>query len=153
MANSVAVKCLVMGEASPGPALEPVRLELAVERISVRELIGRTVAEQIRELTEQRRAEAEVVQLALARQYLTARDVEAQAEAGRIRFPAEPKPRRGGVPAIDIGGEVAKALGGFEAGAFRVVADGVTLESLDEEIAPGPDTKVVFLRLMPLVGG
>lgn len=149
MANNVAINCMVIGEARPGPRLAPVRLELVSERISVRDLIGRVVTEQIRELTEQHRAEADVVQLALARQYLTAQDVEVQAEAGRIRLPTEPK----ATPGIDIQREIGKALQGFKARAFRVVVDGETLESLDDDVVLGRDTKVVFLRLMPLVGG
>lgn len=151
MANNVAIKCLVIGEAPPGPSLEPVHLALAGERISVRELIGRAVAEQIRGLAERHRAGAEVVQLALARQYLTARDVAVQAGTGRIRFPAESKP--GAAPAVDVARETARALAGFEAGAFRVVVGGVPVESLDAEVALGRNSKVVFLRLMPLVGG
>ena len=152
MANSIAVRCMVIGEAPPGQNLAPVRLELAAERIRVRELIGRAVAEQIRELTERSRLSAEVVQLALARQYLTPKDVAVQAEAGRIRFPAEPKRGRT-PPVLDVENETAKALRGFEAGAFRVVADGEPLESLDDDIVLGRETKIVFLRLTPLVGG
>lgn len=148
MANSVAVHCMVIGEAGPG--LAPVRLELAAERISVRELIRRAVAEQIRELTGRQQAEAEVVQLALARQYLSAKDVEVQAETGRIRLPSGPKRAE---KTLDTAREVGKALRGFEARAFRVVVDGETLESLDEEITLTRTSKVVFLRLMPLVGG
>jgi hypothetical protein len=151
MVNSVAIKCLVIGEAPPGPNLEPVNLAVVGERISVRELIGRTVAEQIRGLTERHRAGAEVVRLALARQYLTAKDVEVQAGTGRIRLPPEPKP--GATPVVDIERETARALRGFEAGAFRVVVDGVPVESLDAEMTLDRNSKVVFLRLMPLVGG
>jgi hypothetical protein len=140
---------MIVGEAKDGPRLEPVQLELAAERISVRELISRTVAEQIRVLAEQQKAEAEVVQLALARQYLSAKDVEVQSESGRIRLPSESKQAK----TLDTANEVAKAWCGFEAKAFRVLVDGETLETLDEEIALSRTSKIVFLRLLPLVGG
>lgn len=151
MANNIAIKWLVFGEASQEQGLTPIRLALATERVSVRELISRAVSEQIQALIGQQHAEAGVIQMALPRQYLTAKDVELQAEAGRIRFTSNNlKPA---VLNIDIDQEVGKALQGFTAQAFRVVVDGVAMESLEQDIVLKQETKVVFLRLTPLAGG
>lgn len=148
MAQSVAVQCKVIGDAA-GPGLAPVQLQWATERVSVRELIRRAVAAQIDALLLQQRAEAGLVQLALARQYLTAKDVAVQAEAGRIRLPTAAK----SPPVLDVEAEIRKALHGFEQRAFRVLVDGETLDSLEDELVVAQASKIVFLRLMPLVGG
>lgn len=150
MANNIAIKWLVFGEAQKEHGFAPVKLELVSERISVRELISRAVSEQIKELTETQHAEAEVVRITLTRQYLTAKDVATQAETGRIRLPSERKREE---MSINLDQEIALALQGFSAQAFRVVVDGVAMDSLDEDIVLKPNTKITFLRLMPLVGG
>jgi len=151
MAHSVAIQYLVVGDPAPGPVLAPVELTLTVEQISVRELIGRAVTEQIQTLARQHQANTKVIQMALARHYLTAKDVEVQAEEGRIRLARPPK--RGHAPPLQTEQEIAKALDGFEKRAFRVVVDGVMLGSLDDRVALGQDAKVFFLRLIPLVAG
>lgn len=152
MAHRVAIQYLVVGDPAPGPVLAPVELTLTVEQISVRELIGRAVTEQIHALARQHQANAKVIQMALARHYLTAKDVEVQAAEGRIRL-ARPQKLGAAPPALNPEQEIAKALDGFEKRAFRVVVDGVMLGSLDDRVALGQDAKVFFLRLMPLVGG
>lgn len=151
MTNNVAIKCMVIGQAPEGPTLKPVYLELAAERISVRDLIARAVTEQIQVLLELHRTEARLVHLALARQYLSSKDIEKQAESGRIGLPAERE--RQPAPIIDTANEIKKALSGFETRAYQVVLDGVPLESLDENIVLKRETKIIFLRLTPLVGG
>ncbi|MDD5275487.1 MAG: hypothetical protein PHR16_05340 [Methylovulum sp.] len=151
MANNVTIKCMVIGQAPEGAGLKPVYLELATERITVRDLIARAVTEQIQELLAQHRAKAGLVHLALARQYLSLKDIQKQAETGRISLPAERKDPSAAI--IDTAEEIKKAHSGFEAQAFQALLDGVPLESLDENIVLKRETKIVFLRLTPLVGG
>ena len=150
--TSVAVHSLALGQGQPEALLAPVHLVLACERIPVRTLIRRAVLAQIEALQVQHRADTAVVQLALARQYLSARDIDIQAQEGRIRMAGAPKQPQ---PAPDIHPEqaVAQACHGFATQAFRVVVDGVMLNDLDEDIALCPDSSVVFLRLTPLAGG
>lgn len=102
-------------------------------------------------MSEQRLTDADSLRQTLARHYLTANEVEQQAASGRVRMPAENRQYQ--QPAIDVKEEIAKVLHGFEARVFRVVVDGAIQESLDDDIILKRDSKVVFLRLMPLVGG
>jgi hypothetical protein len=131
------------------PTLPTVRLALASERICVRELVRRTVTAQLDALNAGRERPSEHAQRLLARQYMTPSDVEHLAREGRVAFPA--RTREGKQPDVEL--EIARALRGFELRVFRVVVDGEMLMELDDELILTPDSKVTFLRLMPLVGG
>ena len=54
---------------------------------------------------------------------------------------------------IDVGAQVEKALQAFRGNQVILLVDDRQVDSLDEEIIVGPDTRVSFLRLTPLVGG
>jgi hypothetical protein len=69
----------IVGASPQQPPLDPVLVELLKQQITVAELIRRVVEEQIRHLTHKRQLNSTEVQLALARQYLSA-------EEGRIRL-------------------------------------------------------------------
>jgi hypothetical protein len=149
MAINVAVKWLVSGESKVGQDLGAVNLRLVSEKITVRELISRTVTEQIKELTETQKAQAATIHLVLARQYLTTKDINQLTETGRIRLPSEKKVNKADSAVINVEEEINKALNGFDTQAFRVLADGDQMESLDQELVLTDDTKLVFLRLTP----
>ena len=146
----VGVRSRVVGESPEAPDLAPISLRLLDERLSVAELIQRTVEEQVRELTVRRRLDAEQAGRALARHYLSAEEVAAQARRGAVRFPTA---RADKVAQLDPALEVEKALRAFEAGTYVILVDGRRVERLDEVVPFSPGTKVTFLRLMPLVGG
>lgn len=150
--TSVTVQSLALGQGQPETPLAPVHLVLASERITVRELIRRAVLAQLEALQEQHRADAALVHLALARQYLSVKDIETQASEGRIRMartPGKPRP----IPETRPEDAVDQACHGFGKQAFRVLVDGEMQNGLDDTIALRPDSSVVFLRLIPLVGG
>ncbi|GAA2385357.1 hypothetical protein [Dactylosporangium salmoneum] len=120
-----------------------VGVELGAGPVTVAELIGRAVAEQVR-LLDADRARCRTV---LDRQYLTAEDIAAQAPTGVVRLPAgEPRP-------VNAAAEADRARRAFERGAFVVFAGGRQLHRLDEPVVLGPGETVLFLRLVPLVGG
>ena len=54
---------------------------------------------------------------------------------------------------IDWEEQYKRALKGFQANGFILLVDDRQLDDLDEEIELRYDTKVSFLRLVPLVGG
>ena len=54
---------------------------------------------------------------------------------------------------IDASTQLAKAIDAFRRNQIIMLVDDRQVESLDEEIALGPTTRVSFLRLTPLVGG
>lgn len=58
------------------------------------------------------------------------------------------KPRQ-----VDPQVQFEKTLEAFEGNGFIVLVDDCQVGSLDDEIALRPETKVTFLKLVPLVGG
>jgi hypothetical protein len=148
--RTIDVESVVVGETRPGPSLGQVSIELATGSIAIRDLIAMVVEEQVHDLLARRRLEALDAQLALDRQYLSAREVADQAARGRVSMPS---PAAAGRGAVNVAAQVAKALDGFERKVLRVVIDGRPAETLEERVALRPETKVTFLRLVPLVGG
>jgi hypothetical protein len=127
-----------VGEAPPR-----VLVELESIRTSVRELIRCAVEEQVREL----RFDAARSREALDRQYLSDGEIRAQAASGTIRY------RPGDATLPDPAEEVARAQQAFADGVFVIVAGGRQATGLDDEVEVRVGEPVVFLRLVPLVGG
>lgn len=130
----------------PGPLL----VELFDERVTIAELIRRTVLEQVRDLLVKRRLDTERARAILQRRYLTQDEVDRQTREGKIAVPAS-EPAR--TEEIDAEAEVARAMDGFKRGTFYVFVDGRQACALDDEVVFRPGSKVVFLRMVPLVGG
>ncbi|MGD8240634.1 MAG: hypothetical protein PVH68_18910 [Armatimonadota bacterium] len=149
-AITVAVESRITGEGRGTPALDSVKLELPTEQITVAALIERAVREQVRSLLERRELEAEEAQRILDRQYLTPKELYEQAEQGAVRYPSR---RRRGVREIDPEAEVRNAQQGFADGSYLILVGGRQVERLDEELTLSPESKVAFVRLMPLAGG
>jgi hypothetical protein len=121
-----------------GDDLPTVLVRLADEGTTVRELIRRTVEEQIRES----RADAP-----RCWQYLSDDDLRAQAVTGAIKIPPQ-------APAgPDAGAEAARAYRAFTRGTFVVFVGGRQVADLDEPITLRLGEPVVFLRLVALAGG
>jgi len=138
----IEVRSRVPGTSDDG--LPAVLVRLADERTSVRELIRRTVEEQIREL----RADAARCRRVLDRQYLSNDDLQAQAAAGAIKLPGTPARAK-----PDVTTEVARAYRAFAQGTFVVFVGGRQVADLDEEVVLRLGEPVVFLRLVALAGG
>ncbi len=147
---TIEVRSRIMGLAQAPSPLDTVLLEMLVEKITLAELIQRTVEEQVRELVVRRRLQAEEAASVLGRQYMTAQEIAEQAARGAVRYPSKHK---GKSAELNPAAEAKRALKAFEAGAYMVYADGRRIESLAEEVTFAPGTKVTFLRLMPLRGG
>lgn len=147
----IEVHSRVAGGSAAEPVLEPVRLRLASERLTVAALIRRAVEEQVRELRVRQYLDAEAARRALDRQYLSADEIDAQAAGGVVRL-RQPRRERRTRP-VEAEAEVERALRAFEAGAYVILIDGRRVERLDEEVTVAPGTSVTFLRLMPLIGG
>ncbi len=147
---TVEVRSRVFGGRSGDPDLGPVYLRLLEEKLTVAELIRRTVEEQLRDLVARRKLRAEQTRRALDRQYHSGEEIIAQAEHGTVKNPSQratdPMEKRSAV-------EVCKALRAFDSRSYYVTVDGRQVERLDDVIELRPDSKVTFIRLMPLVGG
>lgn len=147
---TIEVRSQVFGRLQESPELAPVLLNLIKEHLTVAELIRRSVEEQVRELVVERRIDAQQARRALDRHYLIAAEIAAQAEQGAVLYPSN---RATEVVQINSKAEVQKALRAFEAGSYIILVNGQQVEHLDEELTFSSNTKVTFLRLMPLVGG
>lgn len=146
---TIEVRSQVFG-VKDSPELLPVFLNLLEEHLTVAELIRRSVEEQVRELVVKCHMDSQQVRRTLERHYLTAAEIADQAEQGTVRYPSNCAAK---VPQINPKAEVQKALRAFEAGRYVILVNGQQVEHLDEELIFNPNTKVTFLRLMPLVGG
>jgi hypothetical protein len=159
--SRIEVRSRVPGGAEPPPT---VQVDLAGDRVTVRQLIILAVEEHVRELVArvavwetaapERHAALARCRAMLDRQYLTSEEIREQAAAGRVRFPS--RPAVPGLPEItmpDPDAEVARAVRAFERGTVVVFAGGRQVASLDEEVTVRLGEPVVFLRLVPLVGG
>lgn len=144
--HHVEVQSRVLGRAVE---LEPVLLELLEEQISVRELVRRTVEEQVRDLIGRRALDNKSARQTLERQYLTDEEIAAAAAQGRVSLP---KLSSSGTN-LNAEREVERALKAFESRKFQIFIEGRQIESLDEQLSFREQTRVTFLRLMPLAGG
>lgn len=120
-----------------------VLVELAEERVLVRDLIRRAVAEQVRLL----RVDRPRCRRALDQQYLSADEVRAQAATGKVQLPAATDAD------IDPDRAVGRALRAFTRRTFVIFIGGRQAHDLDEEVVLRLGEPVVFLRLTALVGG
>lgn len=146
----VPVESYALQGASPQAIVPTVQLPLPDSSISVAELIRRTLQQQLAELSVQGLLAAIAVREIIARQYLSAAEIRAQAGQGAVRVPRVSEPA---IPEFDVEREVERAWAGFERRAFRVVVDGRMPQALTDTVTIRADSKVAFMRLLPLVGG
>jgi len=143
MSCEILVRSLVLGATSPVEIPPPVKFVFETEVITVRELIARSVEAQLRSL-HAHQAHAEAI---LARQYLSREDIQTLAQEGAVRVPGN------GGQAPDLDREIRKACHGFTHNRFFIQVNGLQPESLDDKILLTAHTQVMFIRLMPLIGG
>ncbi|WP_067964196.1 hypothetical protein [Nocardiopsis trehalosi] len=118
-----------------GPALG---LDMAGERVSVREVIRRRVFQEVAEF-HARGSEGPFRGLV--------RPTAAEAELNGPRGPRHAPPR------LDPERQFDAAVAAFARNGFLVLAGDRRLTDLDEEIDLVPDLEFTFLKLVPLVGG
>ena len=148
-ANSVpqvTVTCISTVAVREG-AIAPVRFDYPERQITVRELITLAVREQCALLSQQHISED--AQARLAGQFLSAAEIGAQAARGAVNA-AGPARR---APPLDHESEIAKALAGFEAGAFLVLVGSLRCSALDQTITLDLAQPVQFVRMIALTGG
>jgi len=158
--QTLEIRCrtsLEAAKASTGDT--PILIQMLEEKITLRELIARTVSEQIRIVIARRderkareAAEAENQLLVLRRQYLTEDDVSRRAAQGKVSIQKAATNEEQRLLA-DVDAEIKQALSAYERGVFVVLINGRQAENLDEKLTFEDQTRVTFLRLTPLVGG
>ena len=137
MTVHVSVMARIPGEASDA-GIGMVDFDLPAERVRVEDLVRSAVEEQVRTLTARRKLAVLEVRERMERQY--------GPEPGRREAVI-------GVPTLDVQQEIDRALDACRAGRCIVVVAGEPVTDLDAEITLQLDTRVQFLRLVPLQGG
>ena len=132
----VEVEARIVGS-SVDKGLGTVQLNMAHADATAADLVRWAVDEQIKELTAKRRLSAPEALQALRRQYQA---------AGAV--PALP-----GDTHVDSARETQLALAAFSAGTCLLFVNGDQIHDLDQKLSVGIDTKVQFIRLVPLDGG
>ncbi|MFI0898856.1 hypothetical protein [Streptomyces sp. NPDC020983] len=126
----------VVDETTSGETRGSWGLEFAEERVSAREVIRRRVFEEV--------AEYNARQPGLFRGLVQPTDAEHTLNGYRLRTP-----RR-----LDAERQFARAVEAFGRNGFLLLAGGRQIEDLDEEVdLSSGAAEVVFLKLVPLVGG
>jgi hypothetical protein len=148
---NVAVESVIVGaKGSEAGSFEPVELNLVSERIAVRDLIYRTVQQQVDVYLKEKKEESEIIQKMINRLYLSNSEIEKQAKEGAIHAPDHTKVSG---ESINIDKEYKKAISCFNGNIYKLLIDGETMEELDQAITLTPESKIIFIRLTPLVGG
>ena len=128
------VTLTVQDETTSGQVLQALELQLAAERLSVRDLIAARVHQEVGEHN--------------ARRVLTPFKGLVQPTDEEARLNGRRGPRR-----VDPQAQTKVALRAFERGNVLLLVDDRQVDDLDEEVVLRPDSTVSFLKLVPLVGG
>jgi hypothetical protein len=125
-----------------GWSVAPLEIELPSAAATVRDLLEAIVCQQVDAFV-QRKEEAKLLRT------LTERRVADGAEAGKIAVGNQEADFR----TPDAAHAIQAAVTAFEDGFYYIFVNDTQIERLDQPLAAAPETKVLFLRLTPLVGG
>jgi hypothetical protein len=130
-------KLLIRDEttASLGQAEHTFTVHVSGEKISIRELIRQRVTQEVEEFNNR--------QPAVFRMLVQPNDTERTLNGFKFH-----KPRL-----VDPMTQYEKTIEAFEGNRFIVLVDDYQIQNLDDEIALHPETSVIFLKLVALVGG
>ena len=127
-------------------------LDILEETITARELIRRTVSEHLRKLG--RESPTPPRESTLSHLYLTESEIRSQADSGKIAL--ENSPSSSNIdpdPATFESNAIKSAEKAFRLGRFTILIAGRQIDDLNTPLSFEDQTKVIFLRLVPLAGG
>lgn len=140
----------VSATADSTDTLPDIQFWVPQDTISLRDLIARTVEQQIADLLDNHDRSVRDSQRLLDRHYLDEHEVREQAETGKI---ALTKPTPNERLSINTAEEIKRAQRGFVQQRYMIFINGRQLLDLDEFISYPEAINVKFIRLMPLAGG
>lgn len=126
----------VRDETASGESLHELSLEFLSERITVRELLRERVHHEVREFNRQ-------MDGLVFHGLVQPEDTERTLNGSRLKAHRP----------LDWEAQLALAIEGFATNAYFVIIDDRQADSLDEIFVVGPQTRVSFVKLTPLVGG
>ncbi len=133
----MAVNLRVVDETSSGRIYNETVLRLASTRVSARDVIEQRVRQEVRKFNDARKKEE------LFSGLVQPRDAEQALNGYRLK-----KEKK-----IDADEQVDIALSAFSDNKFFFLVDDLQVESLDDEFGVTDQTKITFLKLIPVVGG
>lgn len=125
----------IRDETLNGESLSEWDLEVLTERITVRELIRSRVYQEVQDYNRTRAG--------IFRGFIQPEGAEKALNGWKLKKPRE----------LDWKKQFDRGVEAFEKNQVLILVNDRQAESLDEEIDVGPETRVTFLRLTPLVGG
>jgi len=141
MTIAISVEAKTIGQKNPSDTSWEVFISQVQVKYTLRELIASVVQEEVNSYNQKYHQNR--LSPVLSFDY-----IEQGKANGKIGFSV-----KSSNPVIDTEKAVEKALGAFSMGHYYVFVDEVQLNSLDDEVILKANSKISFLRLMPLVGG
>lgn len=141
---NVSVTSEIFGSVQPQDKIPSVILKLASEQITLKEIIERSVQEQIDCMKRKEKSMAQI-EKDLRNQYLSQEDIDELASEGKVAYvsASEDKAKF----------EALRALNAFRRKRFKVFIDGEEVQDLAEKRAIYEGCTINFVRLIPLAGG
>ncbi len=131
----MSTKLMISDETTAGDKSGEFVLDLLTERITVRELIRSRVYQEVQDYN--------LKKPEVFRGLVEPTDAEKCLNGYKVRQPRQ----------LDWHKQFETALEAFESNRILILVNDRQIENLDEEIVVQPETKVAFLKLVPLVGG
>ncbi len=128
---------------------ESLPLELPIQVMTVKEIIQFSVQAFASEMVLKNKLSIDECKKQIRRKFLTQKEIDSMANSGRIVL-------ENNVPAnlsVDVNLEMEKALKAFNEKVFFLLIDGRQQTDLNGEIELKADSKIFFVRIVPLVGG
>ena len=134
---AVQVNLRIVDETSSGNIYNETVLRLASTRVSARDVIEQRVRQEVDKFNAAKEKKK------LFSGLVKPKDAEEELNGYRMK----------GKKAIDADKQVEIALAGFSENKYFFLVDDIQVESLDDEFGITDQTKITFLKLIPVVGG
>lgn len=120
----------------------PFRISVCDRALSLQELLAEIVTQEVFAFSE-RQSQQQLRQV-LTKEGMETGLVQGKISSGEREFPAVE---------VNVQDAIAQAMQGFRDGLYYVFIDDIQYENLDTPVALKPESQMLFLRLVPLVGG
>ncbi len=120
----------------------PFRISVCDRALSLQELLAEIVTQEVFAFSE-RQTQQQLRQV-LTKEGIETGLVQGKISSGEREFPAVE---------VNVQDAIAQAMQGFRDGLYYVFIDDIQYENLDTPVALKPESQMLFLRLVPLVGG